>query len=438
MRTAPRVDWPAPTAPGPLDAVIRLPGSKSLTNRVLVLAALARDSSRLHRPLRSRDTLLMVDALRALGTGIEDTSDGGWKVTPGPVRPAPWIDCGLAGNVMRFVPPVAALGVGATGFDGDEAARRRPMAPLLQALRSLGVDIDDGGRAALPLTVHGHGFVRGGAVTLDASPSSQFVSALLLAGARFEEGVSIHHDGPALPSLPHIEMTVHTLREAGVVVDDEVPNTWRVEPGAITALDVTIEPDLSGAAPFLAAALVAGGRVRVPDWPLRTTQGGDEIREILTLMGADVVLDDRGLVVTGRGSIDGVDVDLHESSELTPIVAALAALAEAPSTIRGVAHIRGHETDRLAALATELGRLGAQVSETTDGLRITPGRLRGGLFHTYADHRLVMAAAVLGLKVPGVVIEDVDTVGKTMPDFPALWADLLVRVSTLDGSGPPP
>jgi 3-phosphoshikimate 1-carboxyvinyltransferase len=421
----PSADWAAPTAHGPVDARVVLPGSKSLTNRYLVLAALANDVSRLRAPLRSRDTLLMAGALRALGAVIDDVDDGDWLVTPAPLVGGGNVDCGLAGNVMRFVPPVAGLADGAVRFDGDPHARQRPMAPVLGALRSLGVAVDDDGRGGLPFTVQGRGAVRGGAVTLDASASSQFVSGLLLSGARFDEGVTVHHEGKAVPSLPHIEMTVETLRDAGVVVDDADVHTWRVEPSEVNALDVQVEPDLSNAAQFLAAALVTNGRVQVPGWPQYTTQGGDFIRDVLDMMGAEVVLDRAGLTVSGGGGISGIDVDLHDSSELTPVVAALCALADSPSVIRGVAHIRGHETDRLAALRTELSGLGAVVDETDDGLRITPRPLHAGTFHTYADHRMVMAAAVLGLVLPGLVVEDVGTVAKTLPEFTQLWAHML-------------
>ena len=420
--------WPAPLATGPLDAVVRLPGSKSLTNRYLVLAALADSGSRLRAPLRSRDSLLMAEGLRTLGADILDLADGDgdWQVTPGAVRGGGQLDCGLAGTVMRFLPPVAALADGPVRFDGDEGARLRPMGPVLDALRALGVGVD-GATSALPFTVQGCGVqgVPGGAVTLDASQSSQFVSALLLAGARYERGVTVHHDGKPVPSQPHIEMTVATLRAAGVVVDDTEANTWRVEPGPINGLDVVVEPDLSNAGPFLAAALVAGGTVLVPDWPRQTTQAGDLLREILGAMGAHVEWSRSGLRVTSDGVVQGIDVDLHEASELTPTVAALAALAVSPSWIRGVAHIRGHETDRLAALDTELTAMGADVVQTDDGLRIQPAPLQGRLFHTYHDHRMATAGAILGLRVPDVIVENVDTTAKTLPDFTGRWADLL-------------
>ncbi len=431
-------DWPAPLAPGPLDAVVRLPGSKSLTNRYLVLAALAEDRSRLRAPLRSRDTLLMARALRSLGAQIQDLPGDDpaapdWLITPAPLRGGTRVDCGLAGTVMRFLPPVAALADGPVDFDGDPSARARPMGPVLGALQVLGVEVDDAGRGTLPFTVRGAAAVRGGSVTLDASQSSQFVSALLLAGARYDEGLTVHHDGEPVPSEPHIAMTVETLRDSGVVVDDSEPNSWRVEPGEIGALDVQVEPDLSNAGPFLAAALVAGGSVRVPGWPLHTTQAGDAMRDILDAMGADVRLDRHGLTVASDGSIEGIDVDLHDASELTPTVAALAALARSPSWIRGVAHIRGHETDRLAALATQLGALGARVTETDDGLRIAPAPLRGIRFRTYHDHRMATAGAIVGLRVPGLVVEDIATTGKTLPDFTGLWSQLLASRAVAEG-----
>lgn len=422
-------DWHAPAASGRLDATVTLPGSKSLTNRYLVLAALASDTSRLRRPLRSRDTELMAQALRQLGAGVDDaTSTGGspdWLITPATLRGGRPVDCGLAGTVMRFLPPVAALAGGPVPFDGDEHARVRPMAAVIDALRDLGVTIEDEGRGTLPFVVQGQGSVRGGTVVVDASASSQFISALLLVGSRFDEGITIVHEGKPVPSLPHIEMTVETLRDAGAAVDDSEANTWRVEPGELLPLDVTVEPDLSNAAPFLAAAVVAGGSVSVPDWPGHTTQAGDRIRDVLEQMGAEVTLDSRTLTVTGDGHPRGIDIDLHDAAELTPVVAALAACAEGRSYIRGVGHIRGHETDRIAALSRELGGLGVGVTELEDGLQIDPAPLRGNTFHTYADHRMVMAGAVMALRAPGTVVQDPGTVGKTLPEFVQLWQSML-------------
>jgi 3-phosphoshikimate 1-carboxyvinyltransferase len=405
-------------------ATALLPGSKSLTNRALLLAALSEAPSVVRRALRSRDTELMATALSTLGCPV-DTAGEDWKVTPGPIVGRGTIDCGLAGTVMRFVPPVAALADGPVVFDGDPHARTRPMHEVLTALRELGVEIDDEGRGTLPFSVIGHGSVRGGRVTIDASASSQFVSALLLAGARYDEGVDVRHDGKPVPSLPHIEMTVAQLRLHGVDVDDSEPNRWRVAPGPIRAVDVLIEPDLSNAAPFAAAALVTGGRVLVRDWPRSTTQAGDALREIIALMGGQAELTDEGLLVTGDGHLHGLDYDLHDVGELTPAVAALCVLADGPSHLRGIAHIRGHETDRLTALATEFNNLGGHVTETEDGLTIRPAHLTGGTFRTYADHRMAQAGVILGLAVEGVGVENVETTAKTFPGFAAAWTRFL-------------
>jgi 3-phosphoshikimate 1-carboxyvinyltransferase len=413
--------WPVPHARGPVEAAVTLPGSKSLTNRALVLAALAEGPSVVHQALRSRDTTLMAAALTALGSPV-DTSSDDWRVTPGPLHGPARVDCGLAGTVTRFVPPVAGLADGPVRLDGDPHMRTRPVGEVLHALRRLGVRID-GDR--LPFTVHGQGRVPGGQVVLDASGSSQFVSALLLAGARFDRGVDVLHDGKDVPSRPHIEMTVAMLREHGIEVDDAEPNRWRVTPGPIRAVDHLVEPDLSNAAPFVAVAAVTGGTVRVPGWPRSTTQAGDAMRDLLGRMGCEVSLGDDGLTVTGRGELMGLDADLHDVGELTPVVAALCALAGSPSYLRGIAHVRGHETDRIAALATELHRLGADVTERADGLELRPARLHGELFRCYGDHRMAHAAAVIGSVVPDVLVDDVSVTGKTFPDFPAAWARLL-------------
>ncbi|RZS87146.1 3-phosphoshikimate 1-carboxyvinyltransferase [Motilibacter rhizosphaerae] len=436
MTTAQLPLWPAPLASGPVDAVVPVPGSKSVTNRALVLAALADGPSLLRRPLRARDTRLMAAALGALGAGVEELGED-WRVTPGTLppstdsaapgaaRPALDVDCGLAGTVMRFVPPLAGLLDADVRFDGDPHARVRPMATVVGALRGLGVAVDDDGRGTLPFTVHGTGAVRGGDLVIDASASSQFVSGLLLAGARFGEGLALRHEGPPVPSQPHIDMSVEMLRAAGVVVDDSAPGAWRVEPGRLRARDLDVEPDLSNAAPFLAAALVTGGRVRVPGWPRRTTQPGDALRWLLGAMGAAVTLDDEGLELRGTGELRGIDADLHDVGELTPVLVAVAALASTPSTFRGIAHLRGHETDRLAALARELDGLGGDVTETPDGLEVRPRPLHGGVFRSYADHRMATAGAVLGLVVPGVEVEDIETTSKTLPGFAGMWARAL-------------
>ncbi|SDZ08529.1 3-phosphoshikimate 1-carboxyvinyltransferase [Herbiconiux ginsengi] len=424
--------WPAPRASAPIDAVVSLPGSKSLTNRELVLSALADSPSLLRAPLHSRDSDLMVEALRSLGTTITRV-DGSGRFGPDlAITPAEellgstTIDCGLAGTVMRFLPPVAALALGPTTFDGDEGARRRPMATTITSLRALGVDIGDDGRAALPFTVHGTGRVAGGALTIDASASSQFVSGLLLAAARFDDGLELQHSGSRLPSQPHIEMTIAALRARGVEVSvGAAGDSWTVRPGRIAGAEVAIEPDLSNAAPFLAAAVVTGGRVTITGWPDATTQVGADLAEILPLFGATVERDGDRLTVTGGDTVRGVTLDLSTGGELAPTVVALAALADGPSEITGIGHIRHHETDRLAALATEINRLGGDVTELPDGLAITPRPLHGGVWSSYADHRMATAGAVIGLATDGVLVHDIGTTSKTLPEFPELWRSML-------------
>ncbi|WP_448627147.1 3-phosphoshikimate 1-carboxyvinyltransferase [Geodermatophilus sp. URMC 64] len=414
--------WTTPHRSTPVDAVVRLPGSKSITARALVLAALADGPGRIVRPLRARDTDLMAAGLRALGVGIdEDGAD--WVVTPDRLRGPAEVDAGLAGTVLRFLPPVAALADGPVRVDGDPRLRERPNAGLLAALRALGVEIDDGGRGRAPFTVHGTGRVTGGAVSVDASESSQIVSGLLLAAARFDEGVDLALAG-GVPSMPHVEMTVTALREHGVDVT-ATPRGWRVQPGRIAALDRVIEPDLSNAAPFLAAALVTGGRVTVRDWPEVTTQPGAQLDRLLTAMGADVVRTDDGLTVTGGHRIRPLVADLGEVGELTPVLAALCALADGTSQLTGIGHLRGHETDRLQALDEVLTAVGARVEQLPDGLVVEPGPGRPARLDSYADHRMVHAGAVLGLAIDGIEVADPGAVSKTLPDFVDRWAALL-------------
>jgi 3-phosphoshikimate 1-carboxyvinyltransferase len=433
------VRWQIPSAQGPVHARLRLPGSKSITNRALVLAALSDGPSVIRGPLKDRDTALAIQALRALGCVI--TEDGTQlSISPAlPATPAVSVDVGNAGTVMRFLPAVAALTPAIVTFDGDPRARERPVGALLTALRELGVQIDDGGRGALPFTLHGTGAVRGGRVTLDASGSSQLVSGLLLAAPRFTDGIEVRHEGPPVPSLPHIEMTTRMLRQAGAEVEadhrddaagaaERRPNLWRVRPGQLRLGDFTVEPDLSNAGPFLAAAVVTGGSVTVADWPSDSLQASGAILEVLTRLGASCSLGSGGLTVTGTGFINGIEADLRDIPELCLPLAAAAALASGPSVLTGVGHTRAQETDRLAAIAKEINALGGDVSERPDGLEIRPRPLRaqaGHAWDSYDDHRMVMAAAVLGLAVPGIEVLNVATVGKTFPTFPALWAELL-------------
>ena len=426
--------WQAPSTPTPVHATVTVPGSKSQTNRALVLAALAtpHGTSTIGGALRSRDTDLMIGALQTLGVdvdgeGTELTISG--AITP---RSRARIECGLAGTVLRFVPPVAALSTETVLFDGDEQARVRPISPLLDALRGLGVDIDGDG---LPFSVRGAGSVAGGTVEIDASASSQFVSGLLLSGAAFTDGLTVVHTGESVPSAPHVAMTVSMLREADVDVDDAQANRWRVAPGPIAARHWTIEPDLSNAVPFLAAAVVSGGIVRVTGWPQVSIQPAEAIFAIMEKLSSVVRQGSSYLEVQGPQFYGGFDVDLHDVGELTPAVAALAALASdaSVSQLSGVAHLRGHETDRLAALSAEINGLGGQCEETPDGLLITARPLQGGVWRSYADHRMATAGAIVGLRVPGVEVEDIGTTAKTLPEFPQMWAEMLEGES-MEGS----
>ncbi|MDC8971985.1 MULTISPECIES: 3-phosphoshikimate 1-carboxyvinyltransferase [Mycobacterium] len=420
--------WPAPFAPTPVHATVTVPGSKSQTNRTLVLAALAaaqgQGSSTITGALRSRDTDLMIEALQTLGLRVDGT--GSELTVSGRIRPGPEarVDCGLAGTVLRFVPPLAALSAAPITFDGDEQARARPIAPLLDALRGLGVPVDGAG---LPFRVQGTGSVAGGTVAIDASASSQFVSGLLLSGASFTDGLTVQHTGSELPSAPHIAMTVQMLRQAGVDVDDSIPNRWLVRPGALRPRHWDVEPDLTNAVAFLAAAVVTGGTVTITGWPADSVQPAKNILDILQTLNSTVRHIDSCLQVQGPQTYRGFDVDLRDVGELTPSVAALAALASPGSVSRlaGIAHLRGHETDRLAALSTEINRLGGNCEQTSDGLVITATPLRPGSWRAYADHRMAMAGAIVGLRVAGVEVDDIGATSKTLPEFPQLWTEMV-------------
>ena len=421
--------WPAPfRGRKPISSKVSIPGSKSVTNRALILAAQANSPSIIRKPLISRDSELMSAGLVALGVGIHDEGDNqSWKITPAPLKGPAHIDVGNAGTVMRFLPPLAALAQGEIAFDGDPRSYERPIGPVIKALEELGIEIDHQGHYSLPMVIRGTGVIPGGKLTIDASKSSQFLSALLLVGPSMANGITVTHTGSSLPSMPHIDMTVQMLRDFGAEVDvDKATQSWSVKAGTLKGQDLVIEPDLSNAAPFLSIAMVCGGSISITDWPQKTTQPGDYLREIFTKMGASVELTASGLTLTGSGSIHGIDIDLHDVGELTPSIAALAALADSPSHLRGIGHLRMHETDRLAALTREINALGGNVVEEETALHITPAPLHGGTFHTYEDHRLATAGAVIGLVTPDVLIENVATTRKTLPDFPGLWKSLVL------------
>ncbi len=418
--------WPAPfRGQKPVTSRVTIPGSKSVTNRALILAAQADSPSTLRKPLISRDSELMSAGLQAMGLTI--TGKDAWVVTPASLRGPAKIDVGNAGTVMRFLPPLAALAQGDISFDGDPRSYERPLGPVIKALEELGIEIEHDSRYSLPMVIKAKGSIPGGDLVIDASASSQFLSALLLVAPSMTNGITAQHRGGSLPSMPHIDMTVQMLRDFGAVVHvDKAAQSWRVEPGILRGQDLVIEPDLSNAAPFLSIAMVCGGSITIADWPKSTTQPGDQLRDIFTQMGAQVEFTTDGLTLTGGKAIHGIDIDLHDVGELTPSIAALAALADSPSHLRGIGHLRLHETDRLAALTREINSLGGNVVEEETALHITPAPLHGGTFHTYEDHRLATAGAVIGLVVPDVLIENVATTRKTLTDFPGLWNSLVL------------
>ena len=417
--------WPAPYRGNQaIDSSITIPGSKSVTNRALILAALSDSPSVLHKPLHSRDSALMIAGLKALGIDIQEAANGDLTITPAPLFGPAQIDVGNAGTVMRFLPPVAAMAKGLIHFDGDERSHERPLGPVISALESLGVLIEHGSRYSLPMTINANGQLQGGSVEVDATSSSQFISALLLVAPATKEGITVIHTGTSLPSLPHIEMTIQMLLEKGVQVDVG-QNRWSVKPHVMQGMNSTIEPDLSNAAPFMAAAMISSGTLTIKDWPVKTTQPGDQLRDIFTQMGASVSRNGNDLSITGTGQIHGIDIDLHDVGELTPSIAALCALADSPSYLRGIGHLRLHETDRLAALAREINSLGGSVVEEPTALSINPAPLHSGTFHTYEDHRLATAGAIIGLRVKGIEVENIETTKKTLPDFPKAWAQML-------------
>lgn len=419
--------WPAPfRGRKPVSSRVTIPGSKSVTNRALILAAQADSPSTLRRPLISRDSELMSAGLQAMGVAITGNDDA-WTVTPAPLRGPAKVDVGNAGTVMRFLPPLAALAQGDISFDGDPRSYERPLGPVIKALEELGIEIEHEGRYSLPMVIKAKGSIPGGELTIDASASSQFLSALLLVAPSMTNGITVQHRGGSLPSMPHIDMTVQMLRDFGATVHvDKSAESWRVEPGTLRGQDLVIEPDLSNASPFLSIAMVCGGSITIADWPKSTTQPGDQLREIFTQMGANIEFTADGLTLTGGDAIHGIDIDLHDVGELTPSIAALAALADSPSRLRGIGHLRLHETDRLAALTREINSLGGNVVEEETALLITPAPLHGGTFHTYEDHRLATAGAVIGLVVPEVLVENVATTRKTLTDFPGLWNSLVL------------
>ena len=427
-------NWSAPYRGGltsvgePINAKVTIPGSKSATNRALILAAIAKTPSRLRKPLSSRDADLMVKGLQSLGCKIDEIkTDQGfdYQITPQKLSGPTQIDVGNAGTVMRFLPPIASLATGLVHFDGDARSHERPLEPVIKALEQLGASIEHGNKYRLPLTINGSGEIKGGEVEVDASASSQFISALMLLGPATKNGLTIKNIGKTLPSMPHIEMTIQMLRQFGATVEVN-ENSWKVISGDLLGQDLTIEPDLSNAAPFMAAAMICGGSVEILDWPKSTSQPGDQLQDIYAKMGAKIERSNEGLKISGSGTISGIDIDLHDVGELTPSIAAVAALASSPSTLRGIAHLRLHETDRLAALANEINNLGGDVTEGPGELLIKPSKLVASqIFKSYEDHRMATAGAIMGLAVKDLIVENIETTKKTLPDFPGMWQEML-------------
>jgi 3-phosphoshikimate 1-carboxyvinyltransferase len=427
-------NWSAPFRSGitsasqPLKAKISIPGSKSATNRALILAAISKTPSRLRKPLSSRDADLMVKGLRSLGCKINEikTTEGfDYEITPQKLSGPCQIDVGNAGTVMRFLPPIASLATGLVHFDGDARSHERPLEPVIKALEQLGISIEHGNKYRLPLTINGSGQINGGEIQIDASASSQFISALLLLGPATKNGLTVKHTGKSLPSMPHIEMTIQMLRKFGAIVEVD-QNSWTIRSGELHGQDLTIEPDLSNAGPFMAAAMVCGGSVEILDWPKSTSQPGDQLRDIFAKMGARIEQNGEGLKIFGSGEINGIDIDLHDVGELTPTIAAVAALASSPSTLRGIGHLRLHETDRVAALANEINNLGGDVTEGPGELLIKPTNLVASqIFKSYEDHRMATAGAIIGLAVKDLIVENIETTKKTLPNFPGMWQEML-------------
>lgn len=435
--------WPAPLATRPLNATVTVPGSKSLSNRYLILAALGNEPVTLVGLLRSRDTDLMMGALEALGVrcDVDTTTDTTVTVTPpssGRFNGNVDVFCGLAGTVMRFVPGLALFADGPVHFDGDEQAYARPMRPVLDGLKQLGAKIEYHGEVGrLPFTITPPTELPAAQVrvSIDSSGSSQFISGLLLIGSKLPGGLRLTHTGEKTPSLPHIRMTVVDVTGAGGAIEaDESARTWTVEPRAIQLLDkVTVEPDLSNAAPFLGAALIADGTVRVPHWPETTTQPGGLLPGYLEQMGAKVsfpTIDGvRYCEVTGDGTVRGLgSFDLTAAGEIAPSLAAILVFADKPTDMVGIGHLRGHETNRLEALVNEIRRIGGVAEELPDGLRIEPvpsETLHEANMETYADHRMATFATMLGLRIPDIQVINVATTRKTLPDFVGMWNGML-------------
>ncbi len=416
----------------PVVAVTRLPGSKSYTNRALLVAALAEGTSVLRGALFSDDTHYMATALSDLGFRVATDAPAEIMTIGGaggqvPSRGA-WLSCGNAGTAVRFLMALVSLGHGRFAVDGSARMRERPQQPLIDALRALGVNCHSEHHNGCPPVIVDADGCRGGEVTVDGTLSSQYFSALAMVAPAMTEGITIHVTGE-LVSKPYLDLTADIMAEFGVTMQNDGYRRFHVAPGQrYTAREYQVEPDASAASYFFAAAALTGGRVTVVGLSRRSRQGDLRFLDVLERMGCQVTDGEQGLTVQGPPQLRGVTEDMNDISDTALTLAALAPFADGPTEVRNIAHVRRQESDRIAAVATELGRLGVKVEERPDGWRIEPGTPRGGAVETYDDHRMAMAFSLIGLRTPGLRICDPDCVTKTFPSF-------FTRFSALTSTG---
>ncbi|MFM9058746.1 MAG: 3-phosphoshikimate 1-carboxyvinyltransferase [Planctomycetaceae bacterium] len=427
-----------PRSPGPIRGAIRPPGSKSITNRALVCAALARGESTLTGVLDSDDTRVMAAGLAALGIAIEADWPGAAVRVAGCAGGIPaasaTLDCAASGTTMRFLSAVCGLGRGTYRLDGVARMRQRPIGDLVAALRDLGVDaVAESPGECPPVVIRSSGLA-GGDVRVRGGTSSQFASGLAMAAPCTPRGMRIEFEG-TLVSVPYLDMTRRVMESFGARFDEAGERGWRIAPGGYVGRRYAIEPDASAASYFAAAAAITGGSVRIDGLSRRSLQGDVAFCDVLERMGCTVAWHDGGpdgdggsVTVSGRAA-RGVDIDMNAISDTVPTLAVVTLFAEGATTIRNVAHIRDKETDRIGDLVRELRRLGADVEENPDGLAIHPAPLHGAELATYDDHRMAMSLALAGLVVPDVRIHDPGCVAKT---FPGYWRELGALLGTGD------
>lgn len=405
----------------PVDAIANIPGSKSVTNRVLIVAALADGVSTIHNPLFSDDSYWLMRALVQLGFSVHADREAATVTVEGKKGTITFRDVevfvGNAGTVARFLPPALALGPGPYRVDGIPRMRERPVRDLVDALCQLGAKIDyDGNEGSFPITVRGGGIV-GGSAQVEGSKSSQFLSGLLIAAPYARRDVTLKVSGD-LVSRPYIGITLDVMKAFGVEVKNGSGyGEFSISPDFYRSREYTVEPDASAASYFMAAAAVTAGRIRIPELGAGSTQGDLEFAQVLRRMGCDVDIGKDHVEVAGPRRLRGIEVDMNEFSDTMMTLAAIAPFAEGPTLITNVEHTRHQETDRVSAVANELQRLGVDVEEGSDSLRITPGSVRPAVIETYGDHRMAMAFAVTGLVAPGIRIKDPGCVTKTFPDY---------------------